>query len=119
MTRARTVVGLLVALNLLLSSAAHTFLGWKGLSAQLAATNAPADLIQGLRLGWQLGGAAMLVFGLIVAVTFLRRLPMMPAFLIAVMHVVFGAYAFASTGNPFFFIFIVPGVLLLFAAWPR
>jgi len=49
----------------------------------------------------------------------LRRLPVMPAFLIAVMHVVFGAYAFESTGDPFFFIFIVPGVLLLFAAWPR
>jgi hypothetical protein len=119
MTRARTVLGLIAALILILSSAAHTILGWKALSARLAGTNAPLDLIQGLRIGWEFGGAAMLTFGIIVAVTFLRRLPVLPVFLIAVLYVAFGAYAFTATGNPFFFIFIGPGALLLFAAWPR
>ena len=51
---------------------------------------------------------------------FIRRMPAMPAFATGVLYVVFGAWALAvSDVNPFFAIFIVPGVLLLIAAWRR
>jgi len=125
MTRVRNVLGLIAAIIILLSSGAHSFLGWKALGAQLAATNAPGDLVNGLRIGWQFGGAAMLGFGLIVAMIFVHRLrgdgvPTFFALIVGVLYVAFGAWALVvSDFEPFFAIFIVPGVMLLFAAWPR
>ena len=114
------ILGIIAAIILILSSAAHSLLGWKALDAQLAQTNAPADLINGLRIGWQFGGACMLTFGIVVLMIFLRRMPTLPAFAVGVLYVVFGAWALAVSGfNPFFAIFIVPGVMLLVAAWPR
>ena len=125
MTRVRNVLGLIAAIIIILSSAAHSFLGWKALGAQLAAAGAPADLINGLRIGWQFGGAAMLTFGLVAGMIFFHRLrgegvPTFPALYTALLYLVFGAWALAvSNFDPFFAIFIVPGVMLLFAAWPR
>ena len=114
------ILGIIAGVILILSGAAHSLLGWKALGAQLAQTNAPADLIGGLRIGWHFGGACMLAFGIIVLMIFVRRMPALPAFAIGVLYVVFGAWALAvSNFDPFFAIFIVPGVLLLIAAWPR
>jgi hypothetical protein len=125
MSRFRPVLGLIAAVVMILSSFAHAFLGWKALGAQLAATNAPADLIGGLRIGWEFGGAAMLTFGIIAARIFLRQLrgvaiDVWPALATGVFYLLIGAWALvASNFNPFFMIMIVPGAMLITAAWPR
>lgn len=74
MTRVRTVLGLIAGAILVLSSAAHSFLGWKALQARLVTAQAPSDLIQGLAIGWHFAGAAMLAFGIIVLAIFAKRL---------------------------------------------
>ena len=114
------VLGIIAGVILILSSAAHSLMGWKALGAQLARTNASADLINGLRIGWQFGGACMLTFGIVVLMIFIHRLHPLPARAIGVLYVAFGAWAMVVSGfDPFFLNFIVPGVLLLIAAWPR
>jgi hypothetical protein len=122
MSKLRNVLGLIAGVILVLSSGAHTTLGWQALGAELAKTNAPADLVTGLEIGWKWGGAAMLVFGVIVIAVFLKRLrgEAVPTFgpaLVSVAYVGFGAWALVhSNYDPFFFIFIVPGVLLALAS---
>jgi hypothetical protein len=87
-------------------------------------TRAPEDLVTGLAFGWFFAGAAMLTFGCIVlwiSFSALRRRPVSyrPAFLIALLYLVYGAWAYAASGrDPFFFVFLVPGVLLAAASWP-
>jgi hypothetical protein len=124
MTRLRTVLGLIAGAIMVLSSAAHSFLGWKSLQAKLLAAQAPSDLIQGLAIGWHFAGAAMLAFGIIVIAIFAKRLrgeavSSLPAMIIAVLLVISGIWAMTITRNPFFFIFIVPGLMLAAAAWPE
>ena len=122
MSRFRSIVGLLAGAMMILSSAAHSALGWKQLSAALAESQAPADLIGSLRLGWHLAGVAMLAFGIILVATFAGRLrgaaaPMMPAIVIGATYLLFGAWALlASAFDPFFFVFVVPGILTLVAS---
>ncbi|HEX6641752.1 MAG TPA: hypothetical protein VF215_11600 [Thermoanaerobaculia bacterium] len=120
----RAMVGLVASLILILSSGAHSILGWKSLAAQLAATNAPADLVRGLQIGWEFGGFAMLAFGIIAATIFLRRLrgeavSTLPTIVIGVFYVLFGAWALLVSRDPFFLIMLVPGALMLLASWPR
>jgi hypothetical protein len=123
MKRWRIVVGLIATAILILSSGLHSILGWKALGAQLAAANVPWDLVVGLRLGWLFGGVAMLTFGIITASIFIQRLrgvnvSLFPVMVLGVVYVAFGAWALTLTGDPFFAIFIVPGVLLLLASLP-
>ena len=123
MAKARNILGLVAVLVILLSSFAHTILGWKSLQPRIAATGAPADLIVGLRIGWQWGGVAMLGFGIICGAIFVHRLrgqsvSSFPAVVTGLLYIAFGAFALNLSGNPFFAVFIVPGVLLLFASWP-
>lgn len=118
------MLGLIAGAILVLSSAAHSFLGWKGLRARLVTAQAPPDLILGLATGWHFAGAAMLAFGLIVLAIFVKRLrgeavPTLPALIIAILYLISGAWAMVATRNPFFFIFIVPGLMLAVAAWPE
>lgn len=123
MKRWREALGLIAAAILFLSAGAHSFLGWKSLQPRIEAAGAPADLVTGLRIGWQFGGAAMLVFGIIAAWVSLQRLrganvPAFPVVVIGVVYALYGAWALSLTGEAFFAIFIVPGVLLLLASWP-
>jgi len=123
MARLRSVLGLIASAILFLSAGAHSFLGWKSLQPRIEAFGAPADLVTGLRIGWQFGGAAMLVFGIIAAWVFLQRLrgvsvPAFPVVVIGVIYALYGVWAISLTGQAFFAIFIVPGVLLLLASWP-
>lgn len=123
MARLRSIVGLIAAAILFFSAGAHSFLGWKSLQPRIEAFGAPADLVTGLRIGWQFGGAAMLVFGLIAAWVFLQRLrgaavPVFPVVVIGVVYALYGVWAMSVTGDGFFAIFIVPGVLLLLASLP-
>lgn len=118
--RMKRILGIIAAVILLVSSAMHSLMGWPAMAAQLAKTGAPADLVTGLKIGWQFGGLAILLFGLIALRAFVRRTDTMPAFLIGIAYTLFGAWALAASAfNPFFAIFIVPGLLLVIAAWPR
>jgi hypothetical protein len=117
----RATVGLVASLILILSSGAHSILGWNALSAKLAATNAPADLVSGLHIGWEFGGIAMLAFGIIALTIFLRRLrgeaaSTLPTIVIGVFYVLFGAWALFVSRDPFFLIILVPGALMLLAS---
>ena len=124
MRRARAVLGIVAGVTLILSSAAHSLLGWKKMQMDLASVQAPSDLVLGVAVGWHFGGVAMLAFGCIVTSLFLKRLKgenvsSLPAFVVAVAYVGFGFWALrASHLNPFFFIFIAPGILLAIAALP-
>lgn len=123
MRQFQNVLGLLAGAILALSSAAHSVLGWKQMQSSLAATNAPADLVQGLRIGWLFGGVAILTFGCIALAVFSNRLrgrtaPLLPTALIALSYLWFGAWALVTSGNPFFYIFIVPGAMLAIASIP-
>jgi len=123
MTRARAIAGLIAGANFVISAAAHSFLGWKGLGSELAALRPPADLALGLQLGWHFGGVAMLAFGIIVVLLCVKGMrgesvSVLPLMVIAIAYLVFGVWALvASNFNLFFLIFIVPGLLLMFAAW--
>jgi len=123
--RPRSILGLLAGAAMLASSAAHSLVGWTQLRSALEQARAPEELILTLGMGWNFGGAAMLAFGLIVVALFWRRLmgapvSLMPAIIIGVAYLVFGAWAFlGSHFDPFFFVFVVPGVMLLIASFSR
>lgn len=123
MNRLRISIGLLAGVLLVLSSAAHLLLGWKQLKIALEATHAPADLVTGLAIGWHFAGVAMLAFGVIVLFTFaeaFKRRPVSfrPVGFIALVYLAFGIWALTvSDLNPFFLVFIVPGMMLAAASW--
>lgn len=125
MAKVRAALGIAGGVILILSSAAHSLIGWPSLTQQLTAANAPADLIQGLQVGWQFGGVSMLAFGVIVISTFVRAMRgeavwMLPAQLISIAYLAFGAWALAVTRfNPFFLLFIVPALLIAFGAFRK
>ena len=124
MNRTRSILGILAGVLMIASAAAHSLLGWPQLRAQLAQSGVPDDLAQGLAVGWHFGGAAMVTFACIVLWTFFRRLqgraaPLVPPAIISAAYLAFGAGALAVTGDPFFLVFIVPGLLLAAASFPR
>jgi hypothetical protein len=120
----KSALGLVAGALLILSAGAHTILGWKAMSDQLAQTNAPPDLVMGLRMGWTFGGPVMLVFGILCITTFWKRFrgvpsPTLAPVLIAISYIAFAAWAaFETGGDPFFMLFLVPGVLLAIASIP-
>lgn len=121
MRQFQNMLGLLAGAILVLSSAAHSLLGWKQMQKSLAAVNAPADLVQGLRIGWLFGGVAILTFGCIALAVFAARLrggaaSLLPTGIIALAYLAFGIWALVTSGNPFFYIFIVPGAMLAVAS---
>lgn len=94
--------------------------------AQLTSAGASPDLIAGLSVGWNFGGVAILLFGVLALWLFgkaLRGRPVSlePLVLVGLVYAAFGVWALTVGGmNPFFLIFIVPGLLLAGAAWgPR
>ncbi|HKP74989.1 MAG TPA: hypothetical protein VJT67_05565 [Longimicrobiaceae bacterium] len=120
--RLRSILGIVAGVLMVLSSALHSFGGWPAMRTSLAKVNAPADLVQGVGIGWNWGGVAILTFGCIVLVTFVRALrgenvDLLPARIIAVAYTLFGAAAVLMTDNPFFVVFIVPGALLGMATY--
>lgn len=122
MTASRALAGLIAALLMVANSYAHSVVGWPQLRAQLAQHNVPADLSHGLGVGWVFGGVCMLGFGLVVLWMFSQAwraiaIALVPARIIAVTYLAFGIGAMIlSGGDPFFAVFIVPALLLLYAS---
>ena len=117
------MLGVFVGLVIIASSAAHSLLGWPQLAAELARYNPPADLVVGLRIGWQFAGVAMCTFGVIVIWAFASYLQgkaasLRPPQIISLVYLAFGLWALAiSRFNPFFFVFIIPGLTLVATSW--
>jgi hypothetical protein len=123
MSKARDILGAITGIILLLSSGAHSFLGWKSMREQLVATNAPEDLITGLGIGWNFAGLAIFIFGCILLGVFIPRIrgrlvPLWPARLIGIAYTIAGLVAYKMSGSNFFMtIFVVPGILIALASW--
>lgn len=122
MSKTRAVLGVIAGIMLILSSVAHSTLGWRGLSQQLTAEGVPNDLLQGVKAGWQFAGLAMLVFGVIALVfafdvwrgVVVRKTPLLT---MGIGYVGFFLWALTLGGwNPFLLVFLIPGILLLIAA---
>lgn len=123
MRQFQSMLGLLAGAILVLSSAAHSLLGWRQMQKSLAAVSAPADLVQGLEIGWLFGGVAILTFGCVALAVFASRLrgrpvSLLPTGIIALACLAFGVWALLASGNPFFYIYIVPGAMLAIASVP-
>src|SRR5262245_15108148 len=121
MSKTRDVAGVIAAALILLSSAAHTLLGWKALSAELDAAHVQGSLLLGLKIGWYFGGLTMLLLGIILLTLFAARLrgerrPLLPATAVSLGYLAYGAWALTVSGDPFFTVFIVPGALLAAAS---
>jgi hypothetical protein len=123
MSRPRIALGIFVGALIVASSVAHSLLGWPEFTRRLVATQAPADLITSLKIGWHFAGVAMFTFGAIVIWTFHnyltgRAVSLRPAQIIGLVYLGFGLWALAvSRFDPFFFIFVVPGLTLVAVAW--
>jgi len=119
--RIRNIVGLVAALFVVISAGAHGALGWPAMMAELAKTNVPPDLTRGLRIGWLFGSACMIIFGAVLIRLFVRRLrghaeSTGPAQMVGGGYLLFGLWAlFTADFDPFYAVFIVPGLLLLIA----
>jgi hypothetical protein len=125
MQRGRLVLGLIAGVVILATSVAHSLIGWPQLRRALSEADTPADLIVGLSIGWHFAGLARLVFGalaILLCADALRGRPVSfrPLVLIAIAYLVFGTWSLTvSSLDPFFLAFLVPGILLLVAAWSR
>jgi hypothetical protein len=123
MRRPHAILGILTGVILLASAAMHSFMGWPALRASLTSAGVAPDLIAGLGIGWNFGGTCMTLFGVLALWLFgaaLRGRPvsLRPLVLIGIAYAAFGVGALvAGDMNPFFLIFIVPGIMLAAAAW--
>ena len=122
MPRLPRALTLVAAVIMILSSGAHSLLGWPGLRTQLASTNASAALVSGLAMGWHFGGLMMLVIGGVVVwlVAIARDGATgvwLPLFVIGLAYELFAIGCAVLLGfDPFLFVFLVPGALLSCAA---
>jgi hypothetical protein len=125
MQRFRSIVGWVAGAAMIASSVMHSVLGWKFLKAGLRKARVDHELIRALAMGWHFAGAAMVAFGFIVVALFTHRLKgstvsLRPAIVIGTTYVVYGAWALAVSGfDPFFSIFVVPGLMVLVASVGR
>lgn len=117
-SRAQAILGVIAGAIITLSAGAHSFMGWPAMRARLVATNAPQDLITGLRIGWQFGGVAIAAFGVIAMSQFVKwlrgeRPSLVPSTIVAAAYFGFGLWALIITRFDLFtLIFIIPGALL-------
>lgn len=123
MERVRSSAGLVAGLFIVWCSVLHT-LGWRTLALKLEHANVSDTLKFDVALIWHFGGAAILVFGLLMVTLFAMRIrgrnvSMAPVLVVAAFYVAFGSYAISVKGaSPFLFAFLMPGMVLLLAA-PR
>jgi hypothetical protein len=124
MNRARAILGIFVGVLLILGACAHSLLGWQRIGRELASAQSPADLTAGVGVVWHFAGASMVAFGLIVILVFLQAMKnastsLVPPIITALLFLFSGAYSlYLSHLKPFFWSFVVLGLLLLVASWP-
>ena len=113
--RGRIVVA--AGIVMVLSSAAHSLMGWPAMRAGLEKAAAPEELVGGLAAGWFFGGMAMLAFG-VINVWFGLRLARgdrsgVPAIaVISTAYIVFGLCGYVLRDfNSHFLFFMLTGVL--------
>jgi len=122
MSRLPRTLAIIAAVILVLSSGAHSILGWPSLRARMASANVPAELVGGLGMGWHFAGLSMLVFGILVFWLLAqdRRSSVnvaLPLQVIGGAYELFAVGCFAFLGwDPFLLTFLVPGTLLTVAA---
>ncbi len=122
MPRNRIVVGFIASALLLLNAMVHSIVGAPAMLQELRALKVRQDLEQSLLAAWQLGGVLMLLAGLVCGHAFLRawRGDTQQVFtprVIGVGYVLFGLWAMLGAAmEPFYLVFVVPGLLLVFAA---
>jgi len=125
MNRSRDGLGLIGALMLIVSSGVHSILGWRGVQGELAVANVPGDLMLGIQVAWQFGGAAMLTLGVVLLLIYRQRLrgeaaSVMLARAVSMMYLVFGAWALGATGGALFpLVFLIPGAFLAMGSMYR
>jgi len=113
----RAYIVIAAGLIMVLSSAAHAFLGWPALTMELAKSGVAEDLSGALSLGWYFGSVSMLAFGIITVSFGLRfkrgdRSGAAAIAVIAAGYSLFGALAIVMRGfNPHFLLFIATGLL--------
>jgi hypothetical protein len=122
MSRLPRVLTIVAAVILILSSGAHSLLGWPAVRAKLADANVPAELVGGLAMGWHFAGLAMLVLGVVV-LWLLAEARRSAANVALPLQIIGGAYELFAIGcfallgwDPFLLTFLVPGTLLSVAA---
>ena len=124
MSRLRIALMLVSGILFLLSSVAHSVMGWPNLAMQLDLAGAPTDLVRGLAVGWNFSGVMMALIGLLAvkaARDAHRGRPVEHAslVLIGLTYGLFGIAAAPFLGSvPFALVFVVPGLLLAGASWP-
>jgi len=118
MSRTARWLLLVAGILLLLTAAAHAFIGWPAIREELLASEAPGSLVRAIGIGWLYGSAAMLTFGVIALTVWWwaqtgKMMMGRVAGVIALLYLGFGTWAFFySSLNPHFIGFIVLGVLL-------
>lgn len=104
---------------------AHSFVGWPALRETLAQAHVDDQLIGAIGIGWNFGGTAMAILGVMGIVSFvqLRRsnsVAWVFPFIIGGFYTAFGISAYVHRfPNPHFLAFIFVGVLLTIAALLR
>jgi hypothetical protein len=122
MNRLSIALGIPTGVIMAGSGAAHVMVGWPQLRASLARAQTPPDIVTGVAVAWHFGGVAMLTFGCLVVLLFVlaakqRPVSAVPGWVIAFAYVAFGVGALLITRNPFFLIFVAPGLTLAAALW--
>ena len=113
----KTIPILLAGALMVLSSAAHAFLGWPPLRGDLKSAGVAEDLVGALAVGWYFGSVAMLTLGAITLRSGLMlrggdHSGVTPVRIIAACYLAFGFVTFVSRNfNPHFLVFIVTGLL--------
>jgi TRAP-type C4-dicarboxylate transport system permease small subunit len=122
MARVRPVLGSIAGALMLLSAVPHGVLGWPAMRDQLAGAGVAGELLDGVRMGWLFGSVMMAGAGVALLLLFRARqrdarASLTPALALGAAYAGFGVWAFVASGlEPFWFAFIVPGVLACVAA---
>ncbi len=118
----RGVVVMVTGVIVILSSAAHSALGWPEIRRGLTELRVDEDLAGAIAAGWYFGSAAMAAFGLML-IAFGMRLrrgdasALLPVRIIAACYLVFGLAALIIRKNPHFLLFVATGLMAGLPTW--
>ncbi len=120
----RAWLAILGAVVLVASAAAHGFLGWPTLRAELSKGGVDKEITGALGVGWVFGSVAMLTFGGIAGYAGWSLLGgrldgVVATRIVGIAYGLFGVTTFVLKDmNPHFLLFIATGAILVASAWP-